>query len=162
MSSQSDSIAFALTAAKALMGRYCADLTPSDYLHRIVPKANCAAWLLGHLILTERRALGAMGAGDLPTLPDGFESRFARDENAPFTGDYGDVTVLLPLFNQHRDRLIAAVKSASTELLAKPLETPRPLFGTVGEMAHFMALHSVMHAGQITFIRRHLGRPPLV
>jgi uncharacterized damage-inducible protein DinB len=162
MPSESDSIAFGLNAAKSLMDRYCADLKPAEYLHRIVPRANCAAWLLGHLILTERNALKAIGAGDLPTLPAGFESRFARNDSAPFAGDYGDVTALLPLFDQHRDRLIAAVKSASPDLLAKPLENPRPLFKTVGEMCQFMALHSTMHAGQITFIRRSLGHPPVV
>ena len=33
---------------------------------------------------------------------------------------------------------------------------------TLGELANFMALHATMHAGQITIIRRSLGRPPIV
>jgi hypothetical protein len=68
----------------------------------------------------------------------------------------------MPLFNQHRERLIDAVRRATPEQLDKPLENPRPMFKTVGEMANFMALHVAMHAGQITMIRRSLGRPPLM
>ena len=36
------------------------------------------------------------------------------------------------------------------------------MFATLGEMLNFMALHAAMHAGQITIIRRSLGRPPIV
>jgi hypothetical protein len=36
------------------------------------------------------------------------------------------------------------------------------MFKTAGEMAHFMALHAATHAGQITMIRRALGRPIMI
>ena len=161
MPTANDSIAHALTVSQTLLQRYVADLDGREYLHRPTPKANCAAWLLGHLTLTERSAMKRLGV-PLPELPDGYERRFSRDEGCPQAEEFGDVTKLMPLFNEHRNRLIAAVRSATPQQLDQPLEKPHPLFNTVGEFLVFYALHGAMHAGQITLIRRSLGRPPLV
>ena len=164
MSTANETIAHSLTVSRQLFRRFVEDLKPEEYLHRVVPKANCVAWILGHLTLTERRALGALGVDParLPKLPEGFEKRFARDETAPQSGDYGDVSILLPLWDQHRQLLIDTVKTAPPEQLGRKVEQPRPFFSTVGEMVSFMAIHGTMHAGQITIIRRSLGRPPVV
>jgi hypothetical protein len=156
-----DAIAFALTTGQALLKRYVADLTAEEYLHRPSPKANCTAWLIGHLTLSDRNLLKRLGA-PLPELPEGFEHRFSRDEGCPQAGEFGDVSGLMPLFDEHHNRLVAAVRAAPSELLDKPLDKPHPMFSTVGEVAAFMALHGAMHAGQITIIRRSLGKPPLI
>lgn len=157
-------IAHSLSIAQALLQRYTADLTPQEYLHRPTAQSNCTAWIIGHLILSDRNALMAMDVSEseLPSLPAGFEQRFGRGENAPQAADFGDVTILMPLFNDHHSKLIDVVKRAAPELLDKPREKPHPLFSTMGELANFMAAHVSMHAGQITMIRRSLGRPPLV
>ena len=154
-------IAESLTFSVKLMDRYCADLKPEEYLHRITPRGNCTAWLLGHLILTDRRLLAFFGA-DVPPLPEGFEKRFARDETAPFASDFGDTSILLPMFDKHRALLIDTVKRSSAEKLSEPLEKPNPLFSRLGQMANFMAQHATLHAGQITMIRRSLGKPPIM
>lgn len=161
METAADAISHALNVSLALMRRYCGDLKPEEYLQRPVPKANCAAWILGHLVLSERRPLLLLGA-DLPPLPDGFEARFPREESAAMTADFGDVSLLLPLFDRHRSLLIETVCNATRDQLDKPLEKPHPLFSTVGEAVGFAAQHATLHAGQITIIRRSLGKPPLV
>ena len=162
METINDAIAQGLTQSGMLLNRYTADLTPQEYLHRPTAKANCVAWTIGHLILSDRGVLKRLGQTDLPALPDGFEKRFSRDEGCPQADAFGDVTALLPLFNQHRQQLIEAVKRATPQQLNAPLEKPHPMFGNVGEMALFMSAHAAMHAGQFTIIRRSLGRPPLV
>ena len=162
MSDTGNAIAYAITTSQILLDSFLKDLSGEDYLHRPVAGANCAAWIVGHLVLTDRSALGRLGVKDLPALPEGFEQRFARDERAPAAADYGDVSVLRPLWNQHRELLAQAVRNLPDAQFQQPLEQPRPLFKTVGEMAHFMAIHATMHAGQISTIRRSLGRPPLV
>jgi uncharacterized damage-inducible protein DinB len=162
MSDLGNVIAFAITSSQRMLDGFIADLSPAEMLHRPVPKANCAAWIVGHLILTDRRVLGRAGVKDLPALPEGFEQRYARDEHAPFAGDYGDVSVLRPLWNRHREMLAQTAGGMSGEQLTQALEQPHPRFKTAGEMLLFMALHATMHAGQISTIRRSLGRPPLV
>lgn len=161
MPTPNDTIAFALTTSHKLFNRFLADLGPGDYLHRPTPGANCAAWIVGHLALSDRGVLNRLGAS-LPDLPEGFEKRFSRDEGCPQAEEFGDVSVIAPVLDEHRRRLIDAVKAAPAEQLDKVLDKPHPMFRTVGEMVTFMALHATMHAGQISTIRRSLGRPPLI
>jgi hypothetical protein len=151
-----------LTSSKVLLHRYADDLSPQEFLHRPAAKANCTAWLIGHLTLSDRNALKAFGVQKLPQLPDGFDKRFSRDAGCPDAAEFGDVSILLALFDKHREALIDAVKSASADQLSKTLEKPLPVFRTLGELASFMALHTALHAGQITIIRRSLGRPLIV
>lgn len=163
MTMPNDLIVHSLALSQALLNRYTEDLTPEEYLHHPAPKANCAAWILGHLILSDRKALQIAGASALPTLPEGFESRFPREVTDKPADNYGDVTALLPLFNAHRQQLIDAVRSLTPEHLAKPLDNARPpMFSNVGDFVNFMGHHVTLHAGQITLIRRSLGRPPVV
>ena len=161
MTSANDAIAFALTTSQTLFKRFTADLSPQDYLHRPTPKANCAAWIVGHLALSDRSVLKRLGA-PLPELPDGFEKRFSRDEGCTQANEFGDVSQLVGIFDAHRARLVAAVKAAPPEVLERPMDKPHPMFKNVGEMLTFMALHATMHAGQVSTIRRSLGRPPLI
>jgi uncharacterized damage-inducible protein DinB len=157
-----DVIAHALSCTHLMVNRFTADLQPAEYLHRPAPKANCAAWTIGHLALSDRGALKRMDVQDLPPLPEGFEKRFSRDEGCPQAGEFGDVSQILPIFNAHRERLLEVVKEASPAHFDRALEKPHPMFKTLGEYIVFMAAHTAMHVGQITIIRRSLGRPPLV
>jgi uncharacterized damage-inducible protein DinB len=138
------------------------DLKPEEYLHRAVSNSNCVAWLMGHLVLVERNFMTRIGMNDLPELPDGFEQRYAHNEVAPHAQDYGDVTLLLPLFMQHRAKLIEGLAKVSDASLEEELPKPHPLFGTMNELLAFGPLHQMLHVGQISTIRRSLGRPPIV
>lgn len=158
-----DVLALSLSSSKELVMGYCQDLKPVEYLHRPTPQSNCVAWLLGHLILTDRRIMArVLDATDLPPLPDGFESRFSREGSAPQAADFGDVTILLPLFAQTRDLMIVKVLAADPADFDKPLGFQHARFNTRWGAINFMGTHAAMHAGQMTIIRRSLGRPPLV
>src|SRR5438874_1385447 len=90
-----DVLVHSLVVSQSMLMRYTEDFQPVDYLHRPTAKANCAAWLLGHLALTDRRMLrDRLNVGDLPSLPGGFEQQFSRDEGCPQAGQFGDVSVL--------------------------------------------------------------------
>ncbi len=162
MRTPNDVLVHNLTATQLMVERFTADLQPAEYLHRPTEKANCAAWTVGHLALSDRHVLKQLGA-PLPPLPDHFdEARFGREEGCPQAGEFGQVTMIVPVFTAHRTRLIEAVRVATEAQLAKPLEKPHPMFSTLGEFISFMSAHTAMHVGQITIIRRSLGRPPLV
>jgi hypothetical protein len=162
MLTANDVLIHSLSGSQGLLNRLCEDLKPQEYLHRPCAEANCAAWVLGHLILTERSALQRVGVTDLPPLPEGFEKRFGREADAPKATEFGDVTVLLPLFNQQRQLLIEKVKGMGQEELNKPVEKPHPLFSHTWGAINLMGLHVMLHGGQISSIRRSLGRPPVI
>jgi hypothetical protein len=162
MLSPNDVLIHSLTGSQGLLNRLCEDLKPAEYLHRPCTGANCAAWVLGHLILTERNALKAVGLSDLPALPEGFEKRFSQKEDAPKATEFGDATILLPLFNRQRQLLIDKVKGMSPDELTKPVEKPHPMFSHVWSLVNLMGLHVMLHGGQVSSIRRSLGRPPVM
>ncbi len=162
MKNANEAIAYGIETSQRMVNQYTADLKGDEWLHRPCPKANCAAWIIGHLIMSDRRMLTTLGVTDLPALPTGFEKRFSRDADAPGAAEFGDTSILIPLFDRHRTMLAERVRTMETEVLNKPLEKPHPRFQTPGEMAAFMSIHAMMHGGQITYIRRSLGRPPLI
>jgi hypothetical protein len=161
MSLTNDTIVYANRTAKGMIDALTADLKPAEWEHRAVPGSNCAAWLIGHLILVDRRALALAGVTDLPPLPEGFEARFGRQADAPHAKSFGDPSILMPLFDKQRDMLLSAIAELPESKFAEPLANPGARAKTFGEFMTFMSLHVVIHAGQISTIRRSLGRPPL-
>jgi uncharacterized damage-inducible protein DinB len=161
MESINDAIVFNLKASRGLIDGLTADLTGSDWTHRPAPGANCAAWLVGHLVIVERNILRNLNVPDVPALPEGFEATFSRENNAPHAESFGDPTILVPLFDKLRERVIQAVTKLPANHFEQPLPKPSPRFTTFGEYLTFMGIHVAMHAGQISTIRRSLGRPAL-
>ena len=165
MPTANDILVASLASSQKLLNRYTADFGQKEWLHRPCAGGNAAAWIVGHLVVIERRVLGKLGLGpeQLPAIPDGFEKRFARDEEAPKASEYGDVSILIPLFNAHRQLLIDTAKNLPPAAFDQPAEKPNPVMGsTLGEQVNFLGgVHVAMHAGQITIIRRSMGKPPL-
>jgi hypothetical protein len=157
-----EAIAYALRTSKMMLHRFLDDLKPAEFEHQPLPGANCAAWIVGHLTLTDRRTILALGGTDSPGLPAGFEERFATTRaQAGKQGGFGDPKELMRLFDAYRDRLIETVLAASVEKLREAPSVQVPLFSDKGEMTMFMGLHTAFHMGQATLIRRSLGYPPL-
>jgi uncharacterized damage-inducible protein DinB len=163
MSTPNEPIIYSLNFSGGSLRMFTEDLSPQELLHRPTPKANCAAWLIGHLTLTDRSILKRLGVTDLPPLPDDqFEHRFSRDEGCPQAESFGDVSVLLKTFEASRAKLTEFARSLPPAAFDTPLEKPHPRFKTVGEILAFVSLHNAMHVGQITTIRRSLGKAPLM
>jgi hypothetical protein len=68
----------------------------------------------------------------------------------------------MALFDLQRDITIGKVRTLTADEMAKPVQPPHPRFSTVGDAAAFCSLHVAMHAGQMSMIRRTLGKPPVI
>jgi uncharacterized damage-inducible protein DinB len=152
-------LVFSLDVSRKMLHMFVDDLTPDERLHRSCAGANCIDWLVGHLVVVERMFHQRIGATS-PPIPEGFDKKFARDESAPKQADYGDTSNLMELFDEQRDATIEKVRTLTADDLAKPLQHPR--FSNVGEAIAFCSLHVAMHAGQMSMIRRSLGKPPVI
>lgn len=162
MNSPADAMAHAIRTASNAFLFFSNDISGTDWTHRVCKDASCAAWITGHLVLSARQMMKVMGIEPAPALPEGFEKRFGQKEDAPKANDFGDVSILRDLFKATHEHFAAGVAKLTPQKLSEKLEKPSPMFGTVGELAAFAPIHMAMHMGQISTIRRSLGRPPLV
>jgi hypothetical protein len=76
--------------------------------------------------------------------------------------DLGEKTELLAILDTCVEKLIAAALAIPLEALKAPPANPSPFAKNYGEALHFGALHFAIHSGQLSTIRRSLGKPPLV
>jgi hypothetical protein len=157
-----EAMAFALTKSQFMIHRMIDDLKPHEFEHQPFPGVNCIAWVVGHLTLTDRRQLTWLGVPDLPPVPDGFEERFkVTRTTAVEQKGFGDPKELVALFDAHRRKLIDCLPTVDPAKFFEPPSFQTPMFADRGEGTLFMGLHTAMHSGQISLIRRSLGYPPV-
>jgi uncharacterized damage-inducible protein DinB len=158
-----DVLAGGYRMAAALFHRMVDDLTPEEFNRQPVPGANSAAWVVGHLALVLRNSARRTGATDLPDIPDDVAAKLkATRQPAGEQGGYGDPKALLAVFDTSVERLIAATRKLPAEALTAASDIPVPLATNRAEAIQFGALHIALHTGQLSTIRRSLGKPPLV
>jgi hypothetical protein len=146
---------------KVLLHRMGDDLTPAEYDRQPVPGANSAAWIVGHLAVTVRRTAERLGATDLPLLTEEFVARYSVTRKAAENqAELGTKEELLALLDVSVNKLIEALPALPASGLAGPSPAPGRFATNYGEAILFGVMHLTMHAGQISTIRRSLGKPP--
>lgn len=154
----------ALIQAHWVTEKLLEDMTEADLFARYAPQANHLAWQLGHLIQAECHYLGVLdsqlGTSFSTSLPEGFAQKHTNETAASNNpADFCDRETYLKLFNQQRQASLAALAAVSESDLEKPLDEPTILFSNVEQVFYLIACHEVMHSGQITAVRRQVGRP---
>src|SRR5262249_49264360 len=158
-----DLIAGGYRMAKDLVHRMVGDLAPDEFRHQPCPGANSAAWIIGHLAVTLRRTAERLGASDLPAVAPEVAAKLTQTgKPAGDQSDLGDPSELLKLFDVCAEKVIEAVKRVPAEALTGPSTSPGPFATNYAEAILFGGLHIVMHSGQLSTIRRSLGKPPIV
>lgn len=161
-------IANELLAAAYRMGHrmvhmMCDDLSPEEFRHQPVPGANSAAWVVGHLAVTARRTAERLGATDLPVLTEQFVAQFSVTKlPAGSQAEIGAKAELLALLDVSIEKLMGAVRNLPAESLDGPAPNAGPFATNYAEAVLFGGMHITMHCGQLSTIRRSLGKPPLV
>ncbi len=153
----------ALTSTQFLLGRYTEDLSDADLLVRPVPNANHIAWQLGHLAAAERQLGAQIPGAAYPALPGGWAEQYGKSTASmePPKGFHTKAQYLAEL-NKSRDATLAALAKMSDADLDKPTEGQMKAFApTIGALIVLISNHTLMHAGQITCVRRKLGKPVL-
>jgi hypothetical protein len=161
--SPTDYLVHAYTTAGKLVHMIVDDLTAEEFDRQPVPGANCAAWVVGHLTFTLRAGLIRRRVHGLPDFPAGLKDRVtATKQAAGEQSGYGEPSALLALFDAHLEHFVRWLGGLAPEALDAALESRAPFATTFGEAVQFGALHIALHVGQLSTIRRALGRPPVV
>jgi uncharacterized damage-inducible protein DinB len=157
-------VRIALSSTQPLLSMYLTDLSDADLLVRPVPNANHIAWQLGHLIKSEVDLIKSqVPLAEFPSLPAGFAEQYTKETaKTDSPKNFKTKAQYLDLFDQVRRATLASLDRLTDEDLDK---------ATTGNMAAFapnlaafyilVSNHTLMHAGQITAVRRKLGKPVL-
>lgn len=138
-----------------------ADLTDSEIMQRPVPEANHIAWQLGHLVGSLAFFGEAIRPGSMPPLPTGFSEQHDKanagnDDPAAFLTKDEYVRLL----DQQRAAMLALLDTLEeSDFTADSPEPLRDYAPTVIDMIGLSAEHEMMHSGQISVLRRKLGKP---
>ena len=141
----------------------CDDMTAEEFRHQPVPGANSPAWVVGHLAVVARRSADRLGATGLPVLTEEYIARFSTTKKpAGAQAELGEKAELLALLDVCVEKLTDAVRKLPAEALTQPPPTAGPFATNYAEAVFFGSLHITMHCGQLSTVRRSLGKPPVV
>lgn len=135
-------------------------LEDAELLKRSVPNANHTAWQLGHVIASEHAIMSGVGQKMRP-LPDGFAEAHGKESassNDP--RQFKTKAEYLALLQTVREDSLKALESLSDADLDRPgPESMRAYIPTVMAAFNLLGGHEMIHSGQITPVRRLLGKP---
>jgi uncharacterized damage-inducible protein DinB len=156
-----DAIKSALGSSQFVMKAFLADLSDADLLVRPVPGANHVAWQLGHLVVAEQSFLKNLPGAVVPELPAGFAEKHSQAyAAADSTEGFATKDEYIALMKKMREATLAALEQLpDTELDRAVTGRVARIAPTVGDLLLLAASHPVMHSGQISVLRRKLGKP---
>jgi len=116
------------------------------------------------LISAENQLMSAIRPGCMPELPAGFNETYTKETAGSDDPDkYLSKDEYLRLLKEQRQGTFQLLESLSDEDLDAPApERMRERFPTVGSIMSLQAIHTMMHAGQWSVLRRKLGKPVVI
>jgi hypothetical protein len=159
-----EAVTSALSSTKFILEWYLSDLDDADLLVRPAPGANHMAWQLGHLIASERYHItNQLASAPFPALPAGFaENHLATNAASDGPQGFHSKANYLKLFGDVRGATLKALSELTDEDLNRPAVGPVAAFApNLGAVFLLVSNHTLMHGGQVTVIRRLLGKPVL-
>ena len=145
------------------------DLNTGQRLFQPAPDVNHPLWLLGHITGSEDHLILGFCKGE-SLLPEAYGKLFAMGSTLlEDPSGYPAGEEILEHMARVHEAALEYVRGASDDELEQPpvgfdrLDgRARDLFATRGRCVWFHAQHEAMHAGQMGYIRRLLGKPPRV
>lgn len=124
--------------------------------------ANHAAWVVGHLALTDNYFLTDV-AGQESKIPEGWDALFGVNTKAvPDPKKYPSRTELMKVLDERRAALESWLSTLSDAELLKPIEGDFAMFAANrAQLGSSCSFHDAFHAAQISATRRVSGLPPL-
>ncbi|MEM6330398.1 MAG: DinB family protein [Planctomycetota bacterium] len=148
-------------AVRGYSDQQLADLTDEEFFAQPAAGMNHVAWNLGHLAFYLDKPAGMLGAA--VELGD-WADRFAQGSTpTPGPAGYPSREEICTAFTSASDRCIAAIKAAPDDVLtAANTVAMKDALPTMADLMNFLLVgHCALHFGQVSAVRRALGRPPL-
>ncbi len=158
-------MAMSMKASEGLLQMLVGDFSDSELFVRPTPGANHVAWQIGNIILGDPFLVKSVVPNAVyPEFPAGFADLHGK-KGATLDQDAGFLTKAgyLKLLGEVRAASVLAIAQMTDADLDKPSPEGMSFAGpTIASVLNFVAVHTIMHAGQFSVIRRVLGKPVLI
>jgi hypothetical protein len=143
----------------ALVERALRDFSDEDARQRIEGNANCMLWLFAHLTAVRCSLAGMLGV----QKDVAWRSYFGKGSRGDDFSKYPGLAEVRQVWGEITPLLVQALESATDAQLSAPAprDFPVPDKSLRGAIL-FLAFHESYHVGQMSFLRKCLGKDGLV
>ncbi len=142
-----------------------ADFEGDDWTYQPADGMGHALWICGHLVCAQDLLIFIRVLGQASTLDESFTSHFPIGSPVISASehDYPPIEVVHSTMNDMNKRTLAAVGAMTDAQLSQPAfagdgTSIHPHYKTKGEAVAHLNRHEAFHSGQISSIRRLVGK----
>jgi hypothetical protein len=141
-----------------LISRSLDGVEEGELWRRTTEQNNPLLWIVGHVVQTRADAMKLFGA----SYDTGWGTLFARGAALQDPSRYPALAAVVETRSNVTSAWLDALAALSAERLASPATGPQlPNAKTVADQVGFFAMHEAYHVGQLSYIRKALGKPGL-
>jgi uncharacterized protein YndB with AHSA1/START domain len=131
-------------------------LSEQELWQRPTDRTNAMLWVVGHIVQTRAQACGLLGE----PMETSWGDLFKRGALVVEQSRYPTPAAINEMRSTVTTRLLDKLASLNAEQLAGPMTGFQlPQAKTVADQIGFFALHDSYHVGQLSYIRKALGKP---
>ena len=137
------------------------DFEGDQLVHQVFEGSNHCLWILGHLAVTDNAVIGQIDPAKSIALEGYWGTVGMGSTPVPDASQYPTRDDLLAVLAERRAVLLELVSGLTDADLDRATTGPFADFApTIGELLRMVGWHEVMHAGQLSVVRRSLGFAP--
>jgi hypothetical protein len=155
-----------LESARAYMKGLVADLTPDEWFWTPQPPISHIAWQVGHLAVAEYGLMLFRQRGrqevDSELMSGAFRKLFMKGTSASTSrSGHPSPEEILAVLDLVHQQVLLEVPGFPDADLDQPIDPPHSVVSTRYGSMLFAGDHEMLHAGQIGFLRRLMGKNPV-
>lgn len=150
-----------LQSSQALYGMFLADFSDEEFFTPPCEKGNHAAWIMGHIAVSEDGISAALSGRD-PKFPEDVRKKFEGGSKCVADASaYPSRGEIMDMFETARAQLIKELEAYDESKWddESPERFPTDFFPTKGSVWGLNGTHAFWHIGQLTVCRQALGKP---
>ncbi|MHC4697205.1 MAG: DinB family protein [Planctomycetota bacterium] len=164
MASAKDVIRNQLQNGQQLIEMYTGDLSDEEYFHPATPGTNHAAWILGHIAVSED-SLVSMITGQAKRFPQAVHDLLGPSSTCESDASkYPSRSELDEMFRNSRAHTVEALQTFDEGKWVDPAPEglPKQFFWTAGAVWGLIGFHQFWHIGQLTTCRTVMNKKRLL